>query len=100
MLTQLSRLGEMLKIPFAKAKVSQETHFYREGSALAGTIVGGAVEVVTAVDVESSEPPDRIAHLVRLAQASCFTIQSLIKPVEVKATATLNGEPLELAAPA
>ena len=96
MLTQLSRLGEMLKIPFEKAKISQETHFYREGSALAGTISGGAVEVVTAVHMESAEPPDRIAHLVRMAEASCYTLQSLIKPVEVKATATLNGEPLEL----
>ena len=97
MLTQLSRLGEMLKIPFEKARISQKTHFYREGSALAGTITGGAAEVVTAIDVESGESAEQISHLVRMAEASCYTLQSLISPVQVTATATLNGQPLELA---
>ena len=60
----------MLKIPFEKGRVSQTTHFYRESAALAGTIVGGAVEVVTAIDVESSESPEQIARLVRLAEGA------------------------------
>ena len=98
MLTQLSRLGEMLKIPFEKARISQKTHFYREGSALAGTITGGAAEVVTARSTSSrANPRSGSRNLVRLAEASCYTLQSLISPVQVTATATLNGQPLALA---
>jgi hypothetical protein len=46
--------------------------------------------------VESGEPPEKIRHLIKMGEQTCFTLQSLINPVPVKTSVTLNGEPLAL----
>lgn len=84
----------MTKIAYDKASLRQTARFYRDGSALAGTIVGGPVGLETEVDVQSGEPPERIRRLVDMAEASCFALQSLIQNVDVTASFTLNGAPL------
>ena len=96
MLTQLSRLGEARKITFKKAKISQKTHFFREGSALAGTMVGGPEELVTNLDVESDEPTERIQELVKLAEQTCYAIQTVMGHMPVTATASHNGKAVAL----
>lgn len=88
----------MTKIAYDKASLRQTARFYRDGSALAGTIVGGPVGLETDVDVQSGEPPERIRRLVDMAEASCFALQSLIQNVDVTASFTLNGAPLPEAA--
>ncbi len=84
----------MTHIGYTKARIQQVTRFYRDGSALAGTITGGPVGLETQVDVESGEPPERIRRLVDMAEASCYALQSLVQNVEVTSTFTLNDEPL------
>ena len=84
----------MTRTPYAKASVRQTTRFYREGSALAGTIAGGPVGLETGVDLESDEPPERIRRLVDMAEASCYAMQSLAQNVAITSTFTLNGAPL------
>lgn len=46
------------------------------------------------LDVESDEPPERVAALVRQAENGCFTMQALVNPVPFERTVTLNGAPL------
>ena len=90
----------MTKTPYAKASLRQTARFYRDGSALAGTIVGGPIGLETEVDVQSDEPPERVRRLVDMAEASCFALQSLIQNMSVTSSFTLNGAPLpEPAAP-
>ena len=96
MLTQFARLSEMTKIEYKKVRISQTTRFFREGSVLAGTVSGGPVELVTAIDVQSDEPADRIRHLATMAERSCFAFQSMVNPVPATTSLTLNGEPLKL----
>ena len=84
----------MTHIGYTKARIQQVTRFYRDGSALAGTITGGPVGLETQVDVESGESPERIRRLVDMAEASCYALQSLVQNVEVTSTFTLNDEPL------
>ena len=84
----------MTKIAYAKASLRQTARFYRDGSALAGTIVGGPIGLETEVDVQSDEPPERIRRLVDMAESSCFALQSLIQNVSVTSSFTLNGAPL------
>ena len=88
----------MTKIGYDKASLRQTARFYRDGSALAGTITGGPVGLETEVDVQSGEPPERVRRLVDMAEASCFALQSLIQNVEVASSFTLNGAPLPEAA--
>jgi hypothetical protein len=91
MLTQFARLSEQTKLSYRKASVSQTTHFIRGGSILAGDIYGEPGEVVTNIDVDSDEPADKIANIVKLAEQSCFAIQSMMQNTPVRASATLKG---------
>ena len=39
-------------------------------------------------------PADKVANIVKLAEQSCFALQSMMQNTEVSATATLKGEAL------
>ena len=84
-----------MKLELGKVRVDQLIRFYREGSVLAGTVKSGSLGVEVAVDVESSEPAERIAELIRVAKASCFTHGTIAEPIEIKTSVRLNGQPLE-----
>ena len=96
MLTQLSRFGKIIKLNIKSIRLKQITRFFMKGSALAGTLRGGSLGLETQIEVESSEPPEKIRHLVKMGEQTCFTLQSLINPVPVKTSVTLNGAPLAL----
>jgi hypothetical protein len=96
MLTQLSRFGKITKLDIRSIRLKQITRFFMKGSALAGTLRGGSLGLETQIEVESAEPPDKIRHLIKMGEQTCFTLQSLIHPVPVKTSVTLNGAPLTL----
>lgn len=96
MLTQLSRFGKITKLKVKSIRLRQITRFFMKGSALQDTLQGGALGLETHIEVESSEPPEKIRHLIKMGEQTCFTLQSLINPVPVKTSVTLNGEPLEI----
>ena len=96
MLTQLSRFGTITKLNIKSIRLKQVTRFFMKGSALQGTLRGGALGLETQIDVESSEPPEKIRHLIKMGEQTCFTLQSLINPVPVQTSVTLNGAPLAL----
>lgn len=96
MLTQLSRFGKITNLNVKSIRLRQITRFFMKGSALQGTLQGGALGLETHIEVESSEPPEKIRHLIKMGEQTCFTLQSLINPVPTKTSVTLNGEPLEI----
>src|ERR671918_73507 len=96
MLTQLSRFGTITKLNVKSIRLKQITRFFMKGSALQGTLRGGALGLDTQIEVESSEPPEKIRHLIKMGEQTCFTLQSVINPVPVKTSVILNGEPLFL----
>jgi hypothetical protein len=96
MLTQLSRFGKITQLNIKSIRLKQTTRFFMKGSALAGTLRGGALGLESAIEVESDEPEEKIRHLIKMGEQTCFTLQSLINPVPVRTTATLNGAPLRL----
>ena len=66
-----------------------------EGSVLNDTVQAEVVGIETRLEVESPEPPDKVARLVRNAEKGCFVMQGLLKPVPVATTTLLNGAPLK-----
>mgnify|MGYP006176973813 CR=1 FL=1 len=94
MLTQFARLSEQTKLSFRRASVSQTTKFIRGGSILAGDIYGEPGSIVTNLDVDSDEPVEKVASIVKLAEQSCFALQSMMQNTPVSATATLRGKAL------
>jgi hypothetical protein len=94
-MTQVSRYGHMLKMKVDKARMHVTTRFRVEGSVLNDTVQAEMVGVETRLELESPEPPAKIARLVRNAERGCFVMQGLLKPVPITGATVLNGQPLE-----
>ena len=91
-------MGKVLKLQVEDVRVHITTRFHVEGSALAGTVQSHVKEFDCRVTVASPEPPEKIANLIRLGENTCFVLQSLLTPVKVNSSTTLNGRPLQVAA--
>jgi len=87
-------MSEQLKIPMSNAKVFQRMRFFREGSLLAGSIRTGLSGIRTNVEIQSDEPEERVRHLLKMAEQTCFALRSLMAPVSVETQLILNGQPL------
>jgi hypothetical protein len=84
----------MMKIEITKARVRVVMRNKQEGSVLQGTVQAACLGFESHLEVESDEPAERIAALVRQAENGCYTLQALVKPVPFERTVTLNGAPL------
>ena len=65
--------------------------FKIEGSVLRETVQAEGLGVETRCEITSSDAPEKIAKVVRNAEAGCYVIQTIRKPTEVKSEYTLNG---------
>lgn len=72
--------------------------YFAEGSILRGTRRALADSVVVEVLLDSDEPPERVAQLIKEAEAGCYTIGALRNPTPVDVVAILNGQPCDLEA--
>ena len=95
-LTQLTRYGEMMKIAVDNAKVTVRARFRTEGSVLKETILGDTTAFEVKIEIESTDPPERVAALIRNAEAGCFLMQAIRNPTDVQSAHKLNGEPLSI----
>ncbi len=85
-----------MKLELKHVHVDQVMRFFRKGSILAGTIQSGSLGIEVRVDVESDEPRDKIARLMRVAQEGCFTHGAIANPVPVEMDVRLNRQALEM----
>ena len=81
----------MLKTHIDKAKVFVTARFKNEGSVLSETVQAEGLGVETRCEISSGESLEKIAKVVRNAEAGCYVIQTIRKPTEVKSEYTLNG---------
>jgi hypothetical protein len=86
----------MLKLNVEKGRAHVKIRNKVEGSVLQGTVQATCLGIESRLELESEEPPEKIAELVRHAESGCFTFQALINPVQVTRTVLLNGKPLEM----
>ena len=93
-MTQVSRYGHMLKMRVDGMRMHVTARYRVEGSVLNDTVQARMVGVETRLELESPEPPDRVARLVRNAERGCFVMQALLNPVPIAGTTVLNGQPL------
>jgi len=88
----------MLKTHIDKAKVYVIARFKNEGSVLRETVQAESLGFETRCEITSSEAPEKIAKVVRNAEAGCYVIQTIRKPTDVKSEYTLNGAAFDPAA--
>jgi organic hydroperoxide reductase OsmC/OhrA len=89
----------MLKTHIDKAKIFVTARFKSEGSVLRETVQAEGLSVETRCEIFSSEPPEKLAKVMRNAEAGCYVIQTIRRPTEVKSEYLLNGtrfDPLAL----
>lgn len=81
----------MMKVSVNKARVHVSMRNRQEGSVLQGTVKTTCLGIETRLELESDEPREKIAALVRNAENGCFTMQALMNPVPISGNVTLNG---------
>ncbi len=81
----------MMKTKIGKARVFVTAKFKSEGSVLAETVKAMGVGFETRLELESEEPPERVAAVVRNAENGCYVMQTILHPVPVERTFSLNG---------
>jgi len=85
----------MLKTHIDKAKVFVTARFKNKGSVLRETMQAQGLGVETRCEITSSQPPEKIAKVVRNAEAGCYVIQTIRKPTAVRSEYKLNGAPFD-----
>jgi hypothetical protein len=93
-MTQVARYGHMLRVSVSKMTMRVSARFRVTGSVLNDTVEGEMLGADTMLELDSSDPPERVAKVIRNAERGCFVRQALLKPVPLSATTLLNGRPL------
>ena len=81
----------MLKTHIEKAKIFVTARFKNEGSVLRETVQAEGLGVETRCEITTNEPAEKVAKVIRNAEAGCYVIQTIRKPTAVKSEYTLNG---------
>jgi uncharacterized OsmC-like protein len=88
----------MMKVQVKKARVHVTAHFRAEGSVLGQTVQGHCDGFETRLEVESDDPPERLAGVIRNAENGCYILQTIRHPVPVKTAVEVNGRAFDLLA--
>ena len=83
-----------MKVSGARCRVTFRKHL--GGSVLKGTVFNRWEEVATHLKLDSDEPADRLAHLVRNAKAGCFAEGLITQSVPLNSTIEVNGKPFQI----
>jgi hypothetical protein len=81
----------MMKTHIDKAKVSVRARFKSEGSVLRETVQAVGLGFETRCELESTEPAEKVAAVVRNAENGCYVLQTILQPTPVERQFTLNG---------
>lgn len=84
----------MLKVTVTSMRMRVATRYRVDGSVLNDTIQARMLGAETTLELESPDPAERVARVVRNAERGCFVMQALLQPVPVAASTVLNGRPL------
>lgn len=95
-LTQLSRYSKMMKVGIRSARIVVRSSFRTDGSVLKETVKGSTLGFEMDIEVESDDPPERVAALVRNAENGCYVMQAIRNPTEVSRSVRLNGAPIDV----
>ena len=79
-----------MKVSGASCRVVLRKHL--GGSVLKGTVFNRWEGVSTFLKVESSEPSDKLAHLLKNAKAGCFAEGLITQQVPLHSHIDVNGE--------
>ena len=83
-----------MKVSGANCRVVLRKHL--GGSVIKGTVFNRWEGVSTFLKVESDEPADKLAHLLKNAKAGCFAEGLIVQPVPLHSHIEVNGKPFHI----
>ena len=83
-----------MKVSGANCRVVLRKHL--GGSVLKGTVFNRWEGVSTYLKVESDEPADKLAHLIKSAKAGCFAEGLITQQVPLHSYIEVNGKPFHI----
>ena len=86
----------MMKITVTRASVKVRFRKLLGGSVLKGTVFNRWEGISTYLTLESEEPADRLAHLLRNAKAGCFAEGLITQQVPLHSHIEVNGKPFQI----
>jgi hypothetical protein len=84
----------MLKVTIEKMRMKVTARYRVDGSVLNDTIQAKMLGAETVLEIDSPDPPERVARVVRNAERGCFVMQALLQPVPISGETVLNGKAL------
>ena len=79
-----------MKVSDASCRVIFRKHL--GGSVLKGTVFNRWESVDTFLKLNSDEPADKLAHLIKNAKAGCFAEGLIVQPVPLHSHIEVNGQ--------
>ena len=83
-----------MKVCGANCRVMFRKHL--GGSVLKGTVFNRWESVDTFLRLDSDEPADKLAHLIKNAKAGCFAEGLIVQPVTLNSRVEVNGKPFHI----
>ena len=83
-----------MKVDGASCRVVFRKHL--GGSVIKGTVFNRWESVGTHLKVQSDEPAEKLAHLIRNAKAGCFAEGLITQPVPLHSHVEVNGKPFHI----
>jgi organic hydroperoxide reductase OsmC/OhrA len=90
------QVARALHIEPKNVRIKVTARYSREGSVLAGNAKTLCDSIRTELSLDSDESPERLAQLITMAEATCFTMAALRNPAPVALEATVNGQRFNL----
>jgi hypothetical protein len=88
----------MMKLEVKQSSCRVVLRKHLGGSVLKGTVFNRWEGVSTFLNVESDEPADKLAHLIKNAKAGCFAEGLITQPVPLHSHIEVNGKPFPIEA--
>ena len=83
-----------MKVSGANCRVVFRKHL--GGSVLKGTVFNRWESVSTLLKVQSEEPAEKLAHLIKNAKAGCFAEGLITQQVPLHSHVEVNGKPFHI----
>lgn len=96
LLSQVSNIAMRKKLEISNEKVNVVANFLESGSILKGNKWGDCQNFEIDMQMESEEPEEEIAALMKLAHEMCFVEDALSKKMDVIYSHSLNGKNLHI----
>ena len=95
-MSHIWRYAQIFKVTIDKYEAHITMNFGTQGSVLAQTVQASCDSIEVRYEIESADPPDKVAAVLRTSRNGCYVRQTIGRPGLFRDTNVLNGEPFNL----